>query len=75
LTDDSGMAVMELRCPNRHLVGRIIKYSVGSPLLLDMPKRLREDWKQVSERPMLTTHCWGVQAGGQQGNRHDQRAS
>ena len=51
------MAVMELRCPNRHLVGRIIKYSVGSPLLLDMPKRLREDWKQVSERPMLTTHC------------------
>jgi hypothetical protein len=57
LTDDTGMAVMELRCPNRHLVGRIIKYSVGSPLLLDMPKRLREDWKQVSERPMLTTHC------------------
>ena len=30
---------------------------MGSPLLLDMPKRLREDWKQVSERPMLTTHC------------------
>ena len=57
LTDDTGMAVMELQCPNRHLVGRIIKHSVGSPLLLDMPKRLREDWKQVSERPMLTTHC------------------
>ena len=51
------MAVMELQCPNRHLVGRIIKHSVVSPLLLDMPKRLREDWKQVSERPMLTTHC------------------
>ena len=46
-----------VRCPNRHLVGRIIKHSVGSPLLLDMPKRRREDWKQVSERPMLTTHC------------------
>ena len=57
MTDDTGMAGMELRCPNRHLVGRIIKYSVGSSLLLDMPKRLREDWKQVSERPMLTTHC------------------
>jgi hypothetical protein len=51
------MAVMELQCPNRHLVGRIVKHSVVSPLLLDMPKRLREDWKQVSERPMLTTHC------------------
>jgi hypothetical protein len=57
LTDDTGMAVMELQCPNGHLVGRIIKHSVGSPLLLDMPKRLREDWRQVSERPMLTTHC------------------
>ena len=43
--------------PDVTLVGRIIKHSVGSPLLLDMPKRLREDWKQVSERPMLTTHC------------------
>ena len=30
---------------------------LGNPLLLDMPKRLREEWKQVSERPMLTTHC------------------
>ena len=57
MTNDTGMAVMELQCPNRHLVGRIIKHSVGSPLLLDMPKQLREDWKQVSVRPMLTTHC------------------
>ena len=57
MMDYTGMAVMELQCPNRHLVGRIIKNSVVSPLLLDMPKRLREDWKQVSERPMLTTHC------------------
>lgn len=54
---DKALAVTELQCPNRHLVGRIIKHSVGSPLLLDIPKRLREDWNQFCERPMLTTHC------------------
>ena len=57
MTGDKGMAVMELQCPNGHLVGRLIQHSVGSPLLLYMPKQLREDWKQVCERPMLTTHC------------------
>ena len=59
MTDYTGMAVMELQCPNRHLVGRIIKHSVVSPLLLDMPKRLREDWKQVSEPTPLHERCKG----------------